>query len=240
LKVFLSYAKPDRRTAQRIHLALLSGQHHVFFDKASLPSAGDYHTRIRKAIAASDLFVVLISPHLTAKRRYAHSEVEIAKAKWPKPWKHVLPVLVRPTNLQELDPYLGSVTILEPSGDIAADVAAEIDRMAPTTDDLLGRWSWIDDDGLEFIITFSSEGTYKASSETGADRLGFLIHDFNGTWKITDARLSVTQTHYSLHGFAREHPLKWIDSIVARVIERATGTEIRLKGGTRLKRVPKQ
>ena len=233
MKVFLSFASPDRRTAQRIQLALLGGQHHVFFDDASLPPGGDYHTRIRKAIEASDLFVVLISPHFTARRRYAHSEVEIAKARWPTPWGHVLPVLVRPTDLQNLDPYLGSATILKPSGDIAAEVAAKIDQMAPTRDDFLGRWSWIDDDGIEFIITFRSDGTFIASSETGADRLGFIIRSFNGTWNITGARLSVTQTHYSFHGFAREHPLTWIDSAVVR----ATGTEIRLKGGARLNRV---
>ena len=179
MKVFLSFASPDRRTAQRIQLALLGGQQQVFFDDASLPSGGDCNTRIRKAIEA------------------------------------------------------GSVTILEQSSDIAAEVAAKIDQMAPTTDDFLGRWSWIDDDGIEFIITFRSDGTFIALSETGADRLVFLIHNLNGTWNITDARLSVTQTHYSFHGFAREHPLKWIDSVVAR----ATGTEIRLKGGMRLKRV---
>ena len=185
------------------------------------------------------MFVVLISPNFTAKRRYVHSEVEIAKAKWPTPWGHVLPVLVDPTDLQSVDPYLVSATILEPSGDIAAEVAAKIDQMAPTTDDLLGRWSWIDyDDGIEFIITFRSDGTFIALSDTGADRLGFLIHNFNGTWNITDAHLVVTQTHYSFHGFAREHPLKWIDSVVARALRTEKRfTEIRLKDGTRLKRV---
>jgi hypothetical protein len=238
MKVFLSYASPDRRTAQRIQLALLGGQHQVFFDKASLPPGGDYNTRIRKAIDASDLFVVLISPHFTAKPRYVHSEVEIAKAKWPNPKGHVLPVVVTPTDLQSVDPYLVSVTYSEPSGDIAAEVAAAIDRMAPTTDDLLGQWSWKDEDGIEFILTFRSDGTFIASSEKGADRFNALIRDFNGTWNITDAHLSVTQTHYSFHGFAREHLLKWIDSVVAK----ATRTEnrltaIRLKDGTRLKRV---
>ena len=81
MKVFLSFASPDRRTAQSIQLALLGGKHQVFFDRASLPPGGDYQTRIRRAIEDSDLFVVLISPHFTAKRRYVHSEVEIAKAK---------------------------------------------------------------------------------------------------------------------------------------------------------------
>ncbi len=143
-----------------------------------------------------------------------------------------MPVLVQATDLQNIDPYLSSATILEPSGNIAAEVAAAIDRMAPTTDDLLGQWSWIDEDGIEFILTFRSDGTFIASSETGLGSLG-VIHNFNGTWSISDARFSVTQTHWSIHGVAREHPLKWIDSVVAR----ATGTEIRLKDGTRLKRV---
>lgn len=137
MKIFLSYASPDRRTAQSIQLALLGSSHQVFFDRASLPPGGDYHTQIRKAIEDSDLIVVLISPHFaTAKRRYVHSEVEIAKTKWPEPWGHVLPVLVDPTDFQNIDPYLLSVTIFEPPGDIAADVAACIDRMTSETDDL--------------------------------------------------------------------------------------------------------
>jgi TIR domain len=237
LKVFLSYASPDRHTAQRIQLALLGGGYQVFFDRASLPPGGDYQTRIRKAIKHSDLFVVLISPHFTAKRRYVHSEVEIAKAIWPKPWGHVLPILVNPTDLQSVDPYLVSATILEPSVDIAAEVAAIIDKMAPTTDDLLGEWSWISDD-IEFIITFRSDGTFIATSEKGADRTGLLVHDFNGIWNIKDAHLEVTQTHYSILGLAREHPMKWIDSIVAHATKTEIRlTEIRLQDGTRLKRV---
>lgn len=234
MKVFLSFASPDRRTAKGIKLALLGGQHQVFFDAASLPPGGDYNTQIRQAIDASDLFVVLISPHYTAKRRYAHAELKIAQTKWPKPWGHVLPVLVGPTDLQNVDPYLVSVTILEPSGDIAAEVAAAIDRMAPTTDDFLGQWSWRDD-GIEFIITFRSDGTFIATSEPGVGLLGSISH-FNGIWNIKHGQLSVTQTHWSIHGLAREHSVKWINSAAVR----ATGTEIRLKNGTRLKRVASQ
>ena len=206
MKVFLSFASPDRRKAQRIQLALLGSRHQVFFDDTSLPPGGDYNTQISKAIDACDLFVVLISPHYTAKQRYAHSELKIAQAKWPKPWGHLLPVLVGPTNLHNVDPYLVSATILEPSGDIAAEVAAAIDRMAPTTDDLWGQWSWRDD-GIDFIITFRADGTFIASSEPGVGLLGSISH-FNGIWNITSGQLSVTQTHWSIHGLAREHSLK--------------------------------
>jgi hypothetical protein len=237
MKVFLSYATPDRLKAQRIQLALLGGKHQVFFDKTSLPPGGDYHTRIRKAIEDSDLFIVLISPHFTAKRGYVHSELEIAKAKWPEPWGHVLPVLVDPADLQNVDPYLTSATIFEPVENIAAEVAALIDRMAPTTDDLLGEWSWIDD--IEYIITFRSDGTFIASSEKSGDRFGLLIHDYNGIWNIKDKHLEVTQTHYSLFGgFSHENPNKWIDSVVASVTRTETRlTEIRLQDGKLLKRV---
>jgi hypothetical protein len=119
----------------------------------------------------------------------------------------------------------------------AAEVAAAIDRMAPTTDDFLGEWSWIFKD-VEFIITFRRDGTFVASSEKGADRFGLFVHNFNGIWSIKDAHLEVTQTHYSVLGVAREHPDKWIDSVVASATRAETLlTEIRFQDGTRLRRV---
>ena len=51
----------------------------------------------------------------------------MAKAKWPKPWGFVLPVVIQPTEYNLIDPYLASVTVLEARGDVAAEVAATVE-----------------------------------------------------------------------------------------------------------------
>jgi hypothetical protein len=129
LKIFLSFASTDRTIAERIQLALLGAGHQVFFDEASLAPGSDYNTRIRDSIRACQLFVFLISPNSVRGGRYAHTELRLAKAKWPKPWGAVLPVVIRPTKYSLIDPYLASVTVLEPHGDVAAEVAAAVASM---------------------------------------------------------------------------------------------------------------
>ena len=129
MKVFLSFASPDRATAERIQLALAGAGHEVFFDEASLAPGSDYNSRIRDSIKESQLFVFLISPSSVGGGRYAHTELKLAKIKWPKPWGYILPVVIRPTEYGAIDPYLASVTLLEPRGDVAAEVAAAIERM---------------------------------------------------------------------------------------------------------------
>ena len=130
LKIFLSFASTDRAFAEKIQLALLGAGHEVFFDAASLAPGADYNSRIREYIKQCELFVFLISPDSVGGRRYAHTELKLAKAKWPKPWGFVLPVMIRPTEYGAIDPYLASVTILEPRGDVAAEVAAAVEGLA--------------------------------------------------------------------------------------------------------------
>ena len=71
----------------------------------------------------------LISPHSVSKRRYVKSELQIVKAKWPVPWEKVLPVVISATNRSLIDPYLAAATLLEPRGDVAAEVAAATLRL---------------------------------------------------------------------------------------------------------------
>jgi len=124
LKIFLSYASPDRDTAERIAYGLRGAGHDVFFDKASLSPGADYNSRIRRALDECDLYIYLISPHSVRKRRYVQSELQIVKRKWPTPWPRVLPVLISATDRKLIDPYLAAATLLEPRGDVAAEVAA--------------------------------------------------------------------------------------------------------------------
>ncbi len=126
MQIFLSYASEDREQAEEIQLALLSSGHHVFFDKTSLPAGGDYRSRIQRAVQNSDIFVFLISPNSVAQGNYALTELKYARAKWPHPKDKLLPVLLGATEWNAIPPYLKSVVVLEPEGNIAAEVVAAI------------------------------------------------------------------------------------------------------------------
>jgi len=129
VKVFLSFASEDRPAAERIYLALLGADHEVFFDEASLPAGSDYNSRIREAIYQCDLYLYLISDASVGHGRYVHSELSLVKAKWPKPWGRVLPVMLGRVEVEEVDPYLASATMLKPEGNVEAEVVAAIPAM---------------------------------------------------------------------------------------------------------------
>ena len=128
MKLFVSFASQDRSTAEQIALAL-GASHEVFFDRATLPAGGDYHTHIRKYIAGIDVLIFLISPESVRSGSYALSELQFARDRWSRPFGHVLPVMVRPTDKNDVPNYLKAVTVLEPVGNPAAEVAAAVENM---------------------------------------------------------------------------------------------------------------
>jgi hypothetical protein len=134
MQIFLSYSSVDRELADQIHLALLGSGHSVFFDKESLPPAGDYQTKIRKAVADSDFLVFLISPESVKKGSFALTELGYARKKWKHPRGRVLPVMVRTVAYANIPTYLKAVTILEPEGNVAAEVTEAIPSDASMAD----------------------------------------------------------------------------------------------------------
>jgi TIR domain-containing protein len=130
VRIFLSYPSSERETAARVNYALLALGHDVFFDREDLPAGLEYDEAIRAAIEGSDLFVFFITPEAVAKGRYALTELRLAERRWPHPHGRVLPVMLRPTPLAEVPAYLRAVSILEPHGDLAAEVADAVQRMA--------------------------------------------------------------------------------------------------------------
>ncbi len=127
--IFLSYASDRRDIADQVNLALAGSGHKVFFDRDSLPAGDDYHVRIRKAVEHSDAFVFLISPKSVMPGSYALTELKYARQKWPDPRQRVLPVIIERTEYKQIPNYLKAVTVLEPEGNIPAEVAAELDRI---------------------------------------------------------------------------------------------------------------
>ncbi|MDP3289935.1 MAG: CHAT domain-containing protein, partial [Methyloversatilis sp.] len=126
MKIFLSYASEIRARAEGVNAALQAAGHDVFFDREDLPAGLNYDDRIRSAIESSDLFVFLLSPAAVAEGHYTRTELKIARRRWPDPAGHVLPVMVDATPFSALPPYLGSVTVLVPEGNLAAEVVLAV------------------------------------------------------------------------------------------------------------------
>ena len=130
MKIFLSYASEDREVAEQVRLGLAHEGHDVFFDREDLPPGSDFHSRIRKGIEQSDLFLFLVSGKAFDAGSYTINELAIAQKKWPHPAGHVLPVLLHATDLTQVPGYLKSITLLQPEGDMPAAVVDAVHRIA--------------------------------------------------------------------------------------------------------------
>src|SRR5262245_26148209 len=129
-RIFLAVAGPDRPHVEEVALALRDEGHQVFLDEHELPPGESYHRRIREAIARADLAVFFISPWSLQPDRYTLTELKLLEEKWPHPRGRVLPTLIAPVDLNEVPPYLRAVSICKPKGNIAAEVAYDVSRMA--------------------------------------------------------------------------------------------------------------
>lgn len=130
MKIFLSYASEQSELAKEIALALRAENHTVFFDRSALAPGEAYNAEIREAIGDSQLFVFLISPDSVTAGRYTLTELDFAEHKWPRPWGYVLSVVAMSTPTADIPPYPRAGTFLQPSGNIAAEVAAEVERIS--------------------------------------------------------------------------------------------------------------
>lgn len=130
MRVFLSYSSGDRTLVEPIHLALRAQGHTVFFDRTGLPAGEEYDGRIRRAIEKSHLMVFMVSPDSLEPGSYTLTELAIAQKTWEHPAGRVLPVMLRPISLDRIPPYLKSITLFEPEGDLTATVADQVYRIA--------------------------------------------------------------------------------------------------------------
>jgi hypothetical protein len=124
MKIFLSYASEDRAVAEDVYLALTAAGHQVFFDRGDLKAGTDFHARIEDAVKAADLVVFLISARSIAPGSYTLTELKYVREKWPHPKGRLVPVKLGEVSFEAIPAYLRSVTVLEPEGDVAAEVAS--------------------------------------------------------------------------------------------------------------------
>jgi tetratricopeptide (TPR) repeat protein len=145
--VFLSYSSAQSEAATRIELSLKGEGHAVFRDRSALPPGESFDAQIRAAIEDSDLFIFLISRESVSEGRYTLTELKFAEQKWGHPAGHVLPVLTEPIPKDAIPEFLRAVTMLQPRGDVAAEVTAEVDRM------IMPWWRWfLRPQGLALLV----------------------------------------------------------------------------------------
>jgi len=129
LKLFISYPSDQKDLAERLRLALEAEGHEVFTDRSELREGEPYHETLREAIEDADALVFFITPRSVATGSYALTELDTAQRRWRRPGGHVLPVMVAPTPIDTIPPYLRSVTLLQPRGDTVAETVAAVARM---------------------------------------------------------------------------------------------------------------
>jgi TIR domain-containing protein len=127
--IFLSYPSSLDEVAARIELSLKGDGYAVFRDRTALPPGESFEAKIRAAVDESDLFVFLITPESVSPGRYTITELKFAEQRWGQPAGRVLPVMVEPTPIGSIPAFLQAVTILKPSGNLVAEVAAEVGRL---------------------------------------------------------------------------------------------------------------
>ena len=130
MRVFLSYASEDREQAKLIAASIGARGHKVFFDRDDLPAGQSYEDQIEDAIRRSALMVFLISPNSIEPGRFTRTELAFAQRNWHQARNRVLPVMLRPTPINQVPSYLRTVTILEPEGNISAEVAAAVNQLS--------------------------------------------------------------------------------------------------------------
>lgn len=133
MRVFISYAKEDRDTAALVAQSIKARGHSVFFDRSDLPAGQSYEDQIEAAIGASHLVVFLISPDSVAAGRFTRTELGFAEKKWKSARNRLLPVMLRPTPIDDIPPFVRAVSILEPEGNLPAETAAAAQRLAGST-----------------------------------------------------------------------------------------------------------
>ena len=133
MKIFLSHADEQKQVAEQIAIALRNADHTVFFDKDDLPSGGDYNARLYRAIKRADVFIYCISPESVVEGSYARTELLFAQKRFRKAVNYLLPVMLLPTPYDQVPNYARSVTILEPTGNVVAEVVQAVADLSAGT-----------------------------------------------------------------------------------------------------------
>src|SRR5215469_2857251 len=149
VNIFLSYPREYSVEADTIAVRLRVAGHSVFFAPDQLSAAGAYDDPIRRSLRDSDLVIFLLGPEFFGTGRYTLTELDLVRKKWPSPAGRVLPVLMRQMPIDTLPGYLRAISILEPKGDAAAEIIAEVRELRRRS-----RRSWLSGLAAPAVISF--------------------------------------------------------------------------------------
>ena len=144
MKVFVSYSSEYQDLAEKISTTLrqivVGGLPvTVFFDRSNLRAGQGFAGKIEDQVKSSDLMIVLMSEETFDTGSYVINEIEYAKKKWSDPSGHLLPVLVSNKKIENIDPYVSSVTWIETRGDKVARTVSEARHMLEALDSREGK-----------------------------------------------------------------------------------------------------
>jgi|SRR4051794_1638276 hypothetical protein len=77
-KVFISYAKEDKNTAEKLYDFLTLYHYEPWLDKKKLLPGQDWNTEIRLALKRADFIVMLLSRTSVEKRGFVQREFKLA------------------------------------------------------------------------------------------------------------------------------------------------------------------
>lgn len=121
LKIFISYARDDRRVAQLVAERLSAAGASVLLD-LEMPMGASFTDSLVEAIRSSDCVIALMSPSYFASR---WSQAEIVQSL--DSGKRVIPVLVRPCEIEGPLSYLQWLDLKDPVAmDRLVDIAMRV------------------------------------------------------------------------------------------------------------------
>ena len=95
MKVFLSYARPDREVAKELASHLKEAGHNVWFADGALFPGENWALGVGKALNDSEAMVVLLSPQ-AMKSEWVRKDIEFALGAQQYQGR-LIPVIVKPT-----------------------------------------------------------------------------------------------------------------------------------------------
>jgi hypothetical protein len=201
---FTAHAGADTDEAQDLYRALRRRRRSVFLDRAELLPGDHWPTELKRHLANSDTFVVLIS-HNTGAAYYELEEVAIAiDLARRRSFQHaVVPVLLTGTTPATLPYGLVSLTYITQHGDGFSDVAGELVDGArrrsqrPPTEMMANATANFDTITSETGLATKGPRGYSMTVTTDGDD---LVSDYGGGQRITrdefEQKLSAEQLRY--------------------------------------------
>jgi hypothetical protein len=201
---FIAHAGGDTDAAKELHRALRRRHCKVFLDRAELLPGDHWPTELKRHLANSDTFVVLISDN-TGEAYYELEEIAIAiDLSRRRSFQHaVVPVLLKGATAETVPYGLVSLTYITQRGDGFSDVAGELVDGArrrsqrPPTEMMANATANFDTIASATGLATKAPGGYSMTVTTDGDD---LVSDYAGGQRITrdefEQKLSADQLRY--------------------------------------------